>query len=104
MIIHIAGFPVKVGTKVRQLCAWCGEALQDADLRNIAVAPKADGSPGDSFTPWETGVLVAVNGSHSWVEPHKDGDPIPKECCAPWKGTPEPEAPGWRTADSWPRA
>ncbi len=81
-MIHIAGFPVRIGTKGRQLCAWCGHVLFDVDHANIMVAPNADGSPGEPVQPWETGVLIEVEGNGMWTVAHKDGDPIPVTACA----------------------
>ncbi len=79
MKVHIAGFPVRVGSRLRQLCAWCGEQLIDLDLDCIAVAPGSSvGAPGT----WETNALVAVDGPVSWVVQPEDGDKLPRECCA----------------------
>ena len=58
--VHIAGMAVLLGQKGRKLCAWCGHVLFDVDLSCIAVAPKADGTPGDAPRPWTQGALVAV--------------------------------------------
>ena len=84
-VIHIAGYPVKVGPRCRQLCGWCGERLHDFDLRDIAVAPGEDGSPGEGLKPWEIGVLVRVTKMDRCtgyaVVPHTDGDELPAECC-----------------------
>lgn len=80
--LHIAGFPVRIGTRGRQLCAWCGHHLFDIDHAHVMVAPNADGSPGDPVQPWPIGELVALEGPASWVVPHKDGDPLPISCCA----------------------
>ncbi|HEU4731738.1 MAG TPA: hypothetical protein VFT22_27770 [Kofleriaceae bacterium] len=82
MKIHIAGFPVRVGTKGRQLCAWCGESLFDVDHSLVMVAPNADGSPGEPMQPWPTGELIAVEGNGKWVVPHEDGAQLPVQCCA----------------------
>ncbi|HEY2510149.1 MAG TPA: hypothetical protein VGI39_04815 [Polyangiaceae bacterium] len=59
------------------------------DHRYVAVAPKADGSPGYTPEPWEAGTLLEVNrhaGDHMesfWPVPHVDGAPLPEACCAP---------------------
>lgn len=74
--VHIAGFPVRIGNELRQRCAWCGERLIDEDLSCLA---SPDGSP---FGTWEVGVLVAVEGKHSYVVPHVDGATVPSDCCA----------------------
>jgi len=81
--VHIAGFPVKVGNQGRQLCAWCGAVLFEADHARELVAPNADGTPGQGSQPWEVGSLVAVDGNTSWSVPHEDGLPLSEECCAP---------------------
>jgi len=77
MTIHIAGFPVKVGSKGRQLCAWCGFVLFDVDHAQIAVAPGCEGP-----RPWDVGELIEVNGNVQGLIPHKDGAPLPLNCCA----------------------
>ena len=80
--IHIAGFPVRVGNQLRQLCAWCGFALVDDDLSSIMVAPNADGSPGEPLSVWEMNALVAVDGNGKWTVPPDDGEKLPAQCCA----------------------
>jgi len=93
MKIHIAGFPVRVGNKGRQLCAWCGEVLFDVDYANGTpvfnrirdfwrVASNEDGTPGEGPRPWEIGDLIAVEGNGKWVVPHDNGGPLPLQCCA----------------------
>ena len=80
--IHIAGVAVRVGTLLRQRCAWCGDVLIDLDLVNIAVAPNEDGSPGDgpgTFAPY---ALIAVDGLGQWVVPYEEGSELPLRCCA----------------------
>lgn len=81
MKIHIAGYPLKIGTKGRQLCAWCGERLFDVDHANEMVAPNADGSPGDGSLPWEEGALVAHDGNMWWIVRHEDGAQLPLQSC-----------------------
>lgn len=88
--IHIAGFPIKVGTKGRQLCGWCGAVLFNVDHALELVAPNADGSPGRGSTPWTPGALVRVEGNLSVVVPHVDGDDLPADCCAPDARLPRP--------------
>lgn len=81
-IVHIAGFPVRVGTKRRQICAWCGKSLIDLDVNLIAV-PEGQ-SPEPHF--WPTGELVDVATGGGFTQqtlvPHKDGDPLPARACA----------------------
>lgn len=84
MKIHIAGWPVKVGSRGRQLCAWCGVVLFDVDHDRIMVA-----SGGDGPRPWEVGELIATDGydprypvAVAHVVPHEDGAQLPLNCCA----------------------
>jgi hypothetical protein len=58
--IHIAGTPIRVGSKFRQLCAWCGHRLIDDDLGLMMVGPTADGSPGPGPMAFEVGALVEI--------------------------------------------
>jgi hypothetical protein len=76
MKIHIAGFPVQIGTKYRQRCAWCEVVLLDGDGANEMVAPGSD--PVQRF--WELGALVAVEGNGSWTV-KDEGERLPTECC-----------------------
>lgn len=81
--IHFAGHPVRVGSRCRQRCAWCGFVIEDLDLRDVMVPSRADGSPGEGPTPWTSGALVAVSrdGSFRSVVAHEDGAPLPSETC-----------------------
>lgn len=79
--IHIAGPDLRVGSKLRQLCAWCGHVLIDMDLDCIAVSPNADGSPGSGPGTWAVFALVAVDGNAALVVAD-DGGPLPLRCCA----------------------
>lgn len=89
-MIHLAGHPVQVGPRQRQLCAWCGFVLLEYDLTLIAVPNKPDGSPGDPPRPFEQGVLVQVRSNFQMVVPHKDGDPLPSPNCV-FEDEPVPE-------------
>lgn len=77
-VIHIAGSYLQIGPQFRQRCAWCGATLIDTDLRSIAVPEGTDPTPGH----WEPGALVAVEGTHSYVVPHVDGERLPSTACA----------------------
>jgi hypothetical protein len=77
-ITHIAGGQVRVGTRLRQRCSWCGALLCDYDLERIAVPVGQDPAP----AMWETGRLVEVDGGMSVVLDHEDGDEIPANACA----------------------
>jgi hypothetical protein len=82
-IIHIAGYPLRVGNLYRQRCGWCPAILIDGDLSREMVAP---GSERDGPMFWETGALieVATDGgfTSSALIPHKDGDKLPLRACA----------------------
>lgn len=80
-VVHIVGFSVTVGTRTRQLCAWCGEKLYDLDLANVAVfpAPKSGEQIGAKF---EIGKLLAREGNAWWVLDHADGERLPADACA----------------------
>ena len=81
-MIHVAGFPVRVGYEAKQLCAWCGVILSECDYRNTA---QPDGQTGDPFSPFEVGRLVEVTKdgpcTASVVLPHVDGAPMPAGFC-----------------------
>jgi hypothetical protein len=34
-VCHVAGFPIRVGTVIRQRCAWCGASLSVADAEEL---------------------------------------------------------------------
>lgn len=76
-ITHIAGAHVRVGSRLRQRCSWCGTALCDYDLERIAVPEGQDPRP----AMWETGRLVAVDGNASWMLEHEDGADLPGNAC-----------------------
>lgn len=77
-LIHIAGVQVQVGPRLRQRCSWCGAVLCDYDLQRIAVPEGQDPRP----AMWETGALIKVNGSASFVVEHEEGAELPPEACA----------------------
>jgi hypothetical protein len=77
-MIHIAGFPIRVGNHKRQLCAWCGFRLVDIDLANCASSDGAE--PGH----WEPNALVRVidgNPTAFIVVKHVEGEAIPAGWC-----------------------
>jgi len=87
--VHIAGFPLRVRNKARQLCAWCGFVLIENDYENMAAAPNEDGTAYD----WSRGfyamnALVAIDGPNggvtgSWVVKEDPENPkLPSTCCA----------------------
>ena len=80
--VHIAGFPVKVGSEGRQLCAWCGLVLFDVDYSRIAWALNEDGSDPGPPQPWDVGALVRKEGNMTCVVAHVDGEALPAGCCA----------------------
>ena len=79
--IHTAGFPVQIGAKYRQRCAWCDAILIDGDLSQEMVP---EGTKPGLFK-YETGALVevTVNGAvtGSAVVPHEDGAQLPANAC-----------------------
>ena len=84
MKIHIAGAVVKVGSVSRQRCAWCGELLDELDLKNVAVAPNEDGTYDEPPCGFEPLTLIRVDGvnpkSFNSID-HEDGDQIPAGFC-----------------------
>lgn len=80
-VTHIAGFPVQIGTKYRQRCAWCEAVLVDGDLAQEMVAA---GSTGE-YRPFEIGALVDVARegpvTRTMVVPHVDGEQLPANAC-----------------------
>ena len=83
-IIHIAGFPVQIGSKYRQRCAWCGAVLIDGDMSCEMVAT-SDGRRTHGPSKYELGALVdvTINGSvtGSAVVAHEDGAQLPANAC-----------------------
>lgn len=76
-VIHIAGPWLRVGSQLRQRCAWCGACLIDMDLSRIAVPEGQD----PQVSTWEPGGLVGVDGALQWAEPHVDGEKLPPNAC-----------------------
>lgn len=79
-MIHIAGWPVLVGSRLRQRCAWCGAVLIDVDLAGIAVQVDPE-HPDPSYPTWEMGALVMVSGNATYIVPGGIGDELPRESC-----------------------
>lgn len=79
--IHIAGFPVQIGSKYRQRCAWCDAILIDGDLSLEMVPDGQTGGPGK----YESGALVEVQKDGpctvSAIVPHEDGTELPANAC-----------------------
>jgi hypothetical protein len=88
-VTHIAGTWVEVGSRLRQLCAWCGYRLVDYDLARIAVPEGQDPRPGT----WAPGDLVRVDGNVSMTVEHEDGAELPADACER-QGVLESEASG----------
>jgi len=81
IIVHIAGFPIRVGTHVRQRCAWCPHVLIDANEANVAVYPAP--KPGEQLiTTYQLGALVEVGPGFTALRQHEDGAQLPPESCA----------------------
>jgi hypothetical protein len=87
--VHIAGIQVKVGSRVRQRCAWCGVVLDDVDLNLVAVPVD---QPDGGVPEWRVGSLVAIDGGMAWSVQHEEGDAVPEGCCARL----DPTITGWR--------
>lgn len=84
MTIHIAGFPVQIGSKYRQRCAWCDFILIDGDMAHEMVAT-SDGKPSRGPGKYEMGALVDVivvgACTQTAVVPHEDGAQLPANAC-----------------------
>lgn len=74
--IHIVGPGHIVGTRQRQLCAWCGFALVNEDLALIA---SADGR-GMGF--WQEGKLISVTTYGMSILDQGPGSDLPPNACA----------------------
>lgn len=86
-LIHIVGPGHLVGTRQRQLCAWCGFKLVDEDLALIA---SIDGR-GMGF--WQEGKLISVTTyGMSILEQGPGSDLPPNACAAPPPAAPSPPA------------
>jgi hypothetical protein len=81
-LTHIAGLKVRVGSRLRQRCGWCGAMLADYDLTNLAVWPAPP--PGEEVLPamWTPESLVRVDGNAYFVVEHVDGADLPADACA----------------------
>lgn len=83
--VHIAGTPIRVGSKFRQVCAWCGCRLIDDDLDCMFSAPTADGSPGPGPMAFDVGALVEIEehgGVRSTGVVGAFKEPLPPGTCA----------------------
>jgi hypothetical protein len=76
-ITHIAGHAVRVGTRQRQRCSWCGATLIDDDLATIAVPIGQD----PTIPTWPAGELVEVFDGRSVLIGHEDGAELPANAC-----------------------
>lgn len=61
-VAHIVGLAVNFGPLRRQRCAWCGQLLQDDDLRNMAWPLNEDGTDPGPPPMWREGGVVVVQG------------------------------------------
>lgn len=81
-VIHIAGFPVQIGPKYRQRCAWCDVILIDGDVSREMVSV-GDGARGPS--KYEVGALVEVTRNGPMIQTvvvqHEDGAQLPANAC-----------------------
>ncbi len=61
-VVHIAGEPIRVGVLGRQLCAFCGTALESANVRHLSFLGPA---PKMGFSAWKVGAFVEVRGRNA---------------------------------------
>lgn len=82
--IHIAGFPVQIGSKYRQRCAWCGAILIDGDMSQEMVST-GDGASPSGPGKYEMGALVEVYTAGAMTQTavvaHEDGTQLPANAC-----------------------
>lgn len=76
-MIHFVGWPLRIGRRVRQRCAWCGETLEDVDLALVFVPAGSDG-----WRPWEPGKLLRIEGNLRSILDHEDHQSLPLGTCA----------------------
>lgn len=74
-LTHIAGTRVRVGSRVRQRCGWCGAVLVDEDLGRAAFEEDA----GRIAPGWNPSDLVTVNGCGMFAVPL---GVLPSDACA----------------------
>lgn len=91
-VVHWAGPVVRIGTRRRQRCLWCGAAIDDVDLAGVAMLipdgkteeqARADGDLEPAS--WQAGAWVGVDGAVRWVERSVEDD----EALGPDAQTPE---------------
>ena len=75
-MIHIVGLDIRIGSRVRQRCAWCDVVIEDVDL-SLMMAP--EGAP--PWRPWNPGELLDVTGNMRSVVKHEDGSALPDGMC-----------------------
>jgi len=92
--IHIAGLDVQVGPLVRQLCAWCGETIENRDLSKEKVAVQPGHPIPETRSGWPIGALIEITTSPTGggrivsIVDHDPAVKLPIDCCA----MDEPEA------------
>lgn len=88
VVIHLAGYHVVLGGRLRQRCAWCGALLVDVELSAEVIGeltPTAMGSgwwmKAHGVVP--AGVFVRQRRNGSWTE-HRwsSAEPMPASACA----------------------
>lgn len=80
-VVHIAAQPLKVGSRLRQRCAWCGAIIDDTDLEGMQVALAPGETEPPPYPSWPFNKLVARNGAATYVV-EDDGEHMPDNCCA----------------------
>ena len=52
-VVHIAGFPVKVGSRGRQFCAWCGHAWSEGRRKKHLMEKRIVAAARACVADWE---------------------------------------------------
>jgi len=77
---HIAGVVVRIGSRVIQRCALCGDKLIDNDMAGAEVPEDQVNTP---FPAWEVEALVRVDGNmYEAIEARPDHKLPPDSCLA----------------------
>lgn len=93
-LVHLAGAAIRVGSVIRQRCAWCGALIEEMDVALVAV-PEGDPAPweltedGGPLPRWVGLVAIEEHGDGQmfgvvakWkVDRVEDDDSIPPDSC-----------------------
>lgn len=90
-VVHIAGVDIRVGSVMRQRCAWCGEILMERDFSMMATQIQPGESEEQAIegmmrSRWEPLALVRIDENLSVVvEPEEvpagEHPKIPEDSC-----------------------